>query len=435
MKVLYLDLGMGVAGDMLTAALLELCPDADKIVEKLNSLNIPGVHFKRESVKKSGICGTYMHVMIHGVEEECGHVHSEHEHTHHHTCLSDIKEVVAGLNTSDKIKNQVLDVYNIIADAESKVHGEKVEQIHFHEVGNMDAVADVAAVCTIVDEIGADKIVASPVHVGSGYVMCAHGKLPVPAPATAYILKGIPSYSDGIKGELCTPTGAALIKYFVDEFTDMPVMSVSEIGYGFGKKEFERLNCVRAFVGEGVEKEIKDISYKKGKNNYVENDINKCYDSERKSLMRDMFCEKNMEITDEIIELVCNIDDMTAEEIGFATEKLFDAGALDIYTVSAYMKKNRPGTIISCLCYKEQKDKFVRLMFKYTTTIGVRQYECDRYVLSRKMENRKTVYGNVRVKKSFGYGVQKQKTEYEDLSNIAKRRQKSLFEIKDDINC
>ena len=408
MKQLYLDLGMGAAGDMLTAALLELCPDKDGIIKKLNSLNIPGVHYEREIMKKSGICGTHMHVIVNGSEEECGHEHEEghheHSHHHHHTSMSDIGEIVSKLNTSEKIKKQILDVYNIIADAESRVHGEPVSQIHFHEVGNMDAIADVAAVCILINELNIRKIVVSPVHTGSGFVMCAHGKLPVPAPATALILEGVPYYSDGLKGELCTPTGAALIKYFADDFSDMPAMVVEKTGYGFGKKEFERLNCVRALLGTAFQ--CSEVTSE---------------------------CDNSCERTDKVVELACNIDDMTAEEIGFATEKILEAGALDVYTISAYMKKNRPGTVICCLCHEDEREKFAKIMFKYTTTIGVRQYNCDRYILSRKTENIETDYGNVRVKKTSGYGVEREKMEYDDLSNIANKRQKSVFEVKHDI--
>lgn len=407
MKQLYLDLGMGAAGDMLTAALLELCPDKDVIIKKLNSLNIPGVHYESEIMKKSGICGTYMHVIVNGSEEECGHEHEEghHEHSHHHhISMSDIGEIVSKLNTSEKIKKQILDVYNIIADAESRVHGEPVSQIHFHEVGNMDAIADVAAVCILINELNIGKIVVSPVHTGSGFVMCAHGKLPVPAPATALILEGVPYYSDGLKGELCTPTGAALIKYFADDFSDMPAMVVEKTGYGFGKKEFERLNCVRALLGTAFQ--CSEVTSE---------------------------CDNSCEKTDKVVELACNIDDMTAEEIGFATEKILEAGALDVYTISAYMKKNRPGTVICCLCHEDEREKFAKIMFKYTTTIGVRQYNCDRYILSRKIENIETDYGNVRVKKTSGYGVEREKMEYDDLSNIANKRQKSVFEVKHDI--
>ena len=407
MKQLYLDLGMGAAGDMLTAALLELCPHKDGIIKKLNSLNIPGVHYEREIMKKSAICGTHMHVIVNGSEEECGHEHEEghHEHSHHHhISMSDIGEIVSKLNTSEKIKKQILDVYNIIADAESRVHGEPVSQIHFHEVGNMDAIADVAAVCILINELNIGKIVVSPVHTGSGFVMCAHGKLPVPAPATALILEGVPYYSDGLKGELCTPTGAALIKYFADDFSDMPAMVVEKTGYGFGKKEFERLNCVRALLGTAFQ--CSEVTSE---------------------------CDNSCEKTDKVVELACNIDDMTAEEIGFATEKILEAGALDVYTISAYMKKNRPGTVICCLCHEDEREKFEKIMFKYTTTIGVRQYNCDRYILSRKTENIETDYGNVRVKKTSGYGVEREKMEYDDLSNIANKRQKSVFEVKHDI--
>lgn len=407
MKQLYLDLGMGAAGDMLTAALLELCPHKDGIIKKLNSLNIPGVHYEREIMKKSAICGTHMHVIVNGSEEECGHEHEEghHEHSHHHhISMSDIGEIVSKLNTSEKIKKQILDVYNIIADAESRVHGEPVSQIHFHEVGNMDAIADVAAVCILINELNIGKIVVSPVHTGSGFVMCAHGKLPVPAPATALILEGVPYYSDGLKGELCTQTGAALIKYFADDFSDMPAMVVEKTGYGFGKKEFERLNCVRALLGTAFQ--CSEVTSE---------------------------CDNSCEKTDKVVELACNIDDMTAEEIGFATEKILEAGALDVYTISAYMKKNRPGTVICCLCHEDEREKFAKIMFKYTTTIGVRQYNCDRYILSRKTENIETDYGNVRVKKTSGYGVEREKMEYDDLSNIANKRQKSVFEVKHDI--
>lgn len=392
---------------MLTAALLELCPHKDGIIKKLNSLNIPGVHYEREIMKKSAICGTHMHVIVNGSEEECGHEHEEghHEHSHHHhISMSDIGEIVSKLNTSEKIKKQILDVYNIIADAESRVHGEPVSQIHFHEVGNMDAIADVAAVCILINELNIGKIVVSPVHTGSGFVMCAHGKLPVPAPATALILEGVPYYSDGLKGELCTPTGAALIKYFADDFSDMPAMVVEKTGYGFGKKEFERLNCVRALLGTAFQ--CSEVTSE---------------------------CDNSCEKTDKVVELACNIDDMTAEEIGFATEKILEAGALDVYTISAYMKKNRPGTVICCLCHEDEREKFAKIMFKYTTTIGVRQYNCDRYILSRKTENIETDYGNVRVKKTSGYGVEREKMEYDDLSNIANKRQKSVFEVKHDI--
>ena len=220
MKTIYLDCGMGAAGDMLTAALLELTADPVSFVKRLNSLGIPKV--------------THHHEHHHHE-----HHHHDHDHGHHsHTGLHEIEHIVSHLEVSEKVKKDILAVYTLIAEAESHVHGRPVSEIHFHEVGTIDAVADVAAVCMLMEELSPDKVIASPVHVGSGSVRCAHGILPVPAPATAYFLRDIPIYGGSTDGELCTPTGAALLKYFVGSFGEMPVMRPSAIGYGMGRKDF-----------------------------------------------------------------------------------------------------------------------------------------------------------------------------------------------------
>ena len=232
---------MGAAGDMLTAALLELLPDREGFVRKLNSLGIPGVTVVAERSEKCGINGTHIRVMVHG-EEENEHMHGHHHHDHHHGSMSEIRSIVSGLPIPTMVKLDIMAVYEEIARAESHVHGVPVDQIHFHEVGSMDAVADITAVCMLMYELDVDQVIASPVHVGSGQVRCAHGILPVPAPATAHILREIPIYGGSIKGELCTPTGAALLKHFVTEFGDMPAMKLNAIGYGMGKKDFERAN-------------------------------------------------------------------------------------------------------------------------------------------------------------------------------------------------
>lgn len=255
MKTLYIDCGMGAAGDMLSAALLELMPDPDKWIDKLNGLHIPGVSYQPEKVQKCGITGTHMKVFIHGEEESIdGHHNHEmnlhHEKEHHHTGMKEIAVIVEKLEIPDKVRQDVINIYNLIAEAESLAHGVPVEQIHFHEVGNMDAIADITAVCLLLYEISPEQIIVSPVHVGSGHVKCAHGILPVPAPATAIILRDVPIYSDGIKGELCTPTGAALLKYFATQFGDMPVMKTKVIGYGMGKKDYQTANCVRMMLGD-----------------------------------------------------------------------------------------------------------------------------------------------------------------------------------------
>ena len=265
-KILYLDCGMGAAGDMLTAALLELLPAEERagFVAELNALGIPGVTFTAEPAVRCGVQGAHMSVKVHGEDEfdlMDGHIHShDHDHgheSHHHDSghehgsMHSIEHILEHTAVSEKIRSDVMAVYAVIADAESRVHGVPVSEIHFHEVGTIDAVADVTAVCMLMDRTGADCITASPVNTGSGTVRCAHGVLPVPAPATALILEGIPNYKGEIKSELCTPTGAALLKHFVSDFGDMPEMKIVAEGHGMGNKDFEQAaNCVRALLGE-----------------------------------------------------------------------------------------------------------------------------------------------------------------------------------------
>ena len=260
MRRLYLDCGMGAAGDMLAGALLELLPDPEGFVEELNGLGIPGVRFRRESAVKCGITGTHLSVTVNGQEEESRDHRHEHDHEHDHghghshSGMRESAHIVEGhLNLPQRVREDIMAVYGLIAEAESQVHGVPVSDIHFHEVGTLDAVADITAVCLLMDRLAPDEVIASPVHVGSGQVHCAHGILPVPAPATAWVLRGVPIYGGAIQGELCTPTGAALLKRFVTRFGDMPAMRVSQIGCGCGKKDFPAANCVRALLGEGEE--------------------------------------------------------------------------------------------------------------------------------------------------------------------------------------
>ena len=285
--------------------------------------------------------------------------------------------MIDGLVLPEKVKEDAKAVYRIIADAESKVHGRPVEEIHFHEVGTMDAVADVVGVCLLMHEIAPEQVVVSPVHVGSGYVRCAHGILPVPAPATALILTGIPTYGGQVRGELCTPTGAALLKHFANRFSDRPVMAVNLIGYGMGKKDFEQANCVRVFLGES---------------------------------------EGEREIA---VKLECNVDDMTAEDIGYAMEQLFAAGARDVYTQPAGMKKSRPGILLSVVCARGDADRLAEEIMRHTTTLGIRRMEISRYVLNREIRPVATEFGEVRVKYASGMGTQKAKPEYEDIAAVA----------------
>ena len=406
MKTLYLECAMGAAGDMLMAALSELSEDRNAFLEKMNSLGLPGVRVEAETAVKCGVTGTHMKVTVDGAEEESEDVHDhdhhhdhDHEHDHghhhehdhghhHHASPADIDRIIDDLDVSDRVKSDAKDVYALIADAESRVHGHPVSEIHYHEVGTMDAVADVVGVCLLMEEIRADRVVASPIHVGSGHVKCMHGILPVPAPATALILTGVPTYGGQVKGELCTPTGAALLKHFVSEFGDRPVMAAKAVGYGMGKKDFERANCLRAFLGESEGKR------------------------------------------ERITRLECNLDDMTGEEIGFAMERLFSAGARDVYTRAIGMKKGRPGTELNVICLPDDADALAGLMMKYTTTLGIRRQDMSRYVLDRKIETVSTPWGPVRVKTAEGMGVKKRKAEYDDLAELARRTGLSLEDIR-----
>ncbi|MDO5133832.1 MAG: nickel pincer cofactor biosynthesis protein LarC [Eubacteriales bacterium] len=482
MRTLYLECNMGAAGDMLSAALLELHPDPQAMVDRLNSLGIPDVVFVAEQMQKCGISGTHLKVSVSGVEEEStdGHPHDHshggtaqqhaygpsehthsgeahghhdhvHEHDHHngeahthgphdhahdhehhggealehvhdhdhhigeahghgphdhahdhdhhsgeahghghhhhvHRRLSDIAEIIGRLEIPETVRDNILAVYRLIAEAEGHAHNRPVEEVHFHEVGAMDAVADITAFCLLVHELAPERILASPVRTGFGEVRCAHGILPVPAPATAWILRGIPVYAGDIRGELCTPTGAALLKHFAGEYAPLPQMTVRRIGTGCGKKDFPQANCVRAFLGETPDSR------------------------------------------ETILELRCNLDDLSSEAVGFAMEELLSAGAVDVYTIPVTMKKSRPGFLLTCMCRESLRDEMLRLLFKHTTTLGIREYKCNRYTLERTVETIPVPEQDIRRKTAKGWGTRRWKYEYDDLAQLARAKDLSLSE-------
>ena len=409
MRTLYIECGMGAAGDMLTAALLELLPDSAAFLERLRSTLPEGVDVQANRTVQQGITGTQMTVTVNGEEEHSHDVHGhhrhehddgvqehEHHHTHrhehhHHASMAEIEALIGGAQVSEAVREKAVTVYRLIAEAESHAHGKPVHEIHFHEVGTKDAIADVLAVCMLMEEIAPERVIVSPVHVGSGHVHCAHGILPVPAPATAYILRNIPIYGGSIEGELCTPTGAALLRTFADSFGEMPVMQTEAVGYGFGRKAFPRLNCVRAFLGETGEQ------------------------------------------PGQIAELCCNLDDMTGEAIGFAQEVLLQGGALDVYTTPVMMKKGRPGVLLTVLCRPEERGQMLELLFRYTLTAGVRERSCMRYALHRTESAAETSAGTVRVKRVSGFGTERSKPEYDDLKPIAEARQECIDTVRSEI--
>ena len=381
MRELFIDSSRGLAGDMLGAALLELFDDPSAMVGRLNTIGIPGIQYRLEKSKSYAIAGSHLHVEYLGEEEG----HEQHQ-GHHHRSLGDIGKIIDGLNLSDALKDRVRAVYRSIAEAEAKVHGTDVELVHFHELGAMDAVADITAACVLVDALDVSRVTVSPVCTGFGSVHAAHGVMPVPAPATARLLEGVPCYAGQIEGELCTPTGAALVCHLANSFGQAPAMTPLAEGYGLGRKDFGQLSCVRAILGETEES---------------------------------------------ILELCCNVDDMSPEAVGFAIEELLRHGAPDAWYEPIGMKKTRPGLLLCCLCREEQRDEMVRLLFQHTSTIGIRETLCRRYVLKRSEEVITTPYGPVRRKISEGFGVDRRKEEYEDLARIAREQKLSLNELKE----
>lgn len=423
MKILFLDCGMGAAGDMLQSALVSLLSNDEQksFIDKMNNIGINGITEELHDEVKCGITGKHVKVKINDIEEMSEDVlshehHHEHEHSHHHehhhehdhnhdhnhdhehdhehhhhTSMHDIEHMISHLDVSENVKKNVNSVYERIAKAESKVHGKEVNEVHFHEVGMMDALADITGVSLLIEKLNVDKIICSPVNVGFGKVKCAHGILPVPAPATSEIIKGMPVYAGRFEGEMCTPTGAALIKHFADEFSEMPVMKIEKTGYGCGNKDFDAANVIRAVIGETID-----------------SDGN----------------------TDRIIELRCNVDDMTGEDMAYAVEMLMENGAKDAFVTPVTMKKGRSGFLLTVLCGVSDKQKIAEIIFKSTSTIGIRECLMERMVLDRQVEKIETEYGNVSVKISEGYGVKRIKAEFEDVKEIAEKTGMSINQVR-----
>ena len=391
MRTLYLDCGMGAAGDMLTAALLDLLDEQGQaaFLEEINAALAGKAVVSADPETKCGVKGLHVHVTINGEEEGHEHHHHDEEHHHHHNGIQEIRALIDTMPLSEDVRDNARYVFDSIAGAEAEVHGQDMEHIHFHEVGTVDAVADVVGVCLLMEKLAPEDVIASPINVGGGTVKCAHGILPVPAPATEILLRGIPWYEGEIKSELCTPTGAALLRNFAVHYESVPVLCVRKCGYGMGTKEFERLNAVRVLLGEGPD------------------------------------------APEDVTELNCNLDDMSGEEIGFAMERLFEAGALDVWTTAIGMKKSRPGVMLSVLCRAAERDALLKCLFHHTTTLGVREHLCPRHTLGRSFRKAETPWGEVTVKRAEGWNVFREKPEYEDLAKIARENGLSLREVKE----
>ena len=427
MKTLYLECKMGAAGDMLMSALYELLPDQASFLDIMNHLQ-EGIAVTMEKKDTCGIVGTHAVVDIDGETEEsedlpCGvlhthaeihthgggdghahdhhheydhehdhdhehnhehkhvhdHGHSHEHHHHHHTTPADIQRILDTLPVPPEVRENAKAVYDRIAQAEAKAHGTSIDHIHFHEVGSLDAVVDVAGVCLAMHLLHPDQVIVSPIHLGSGQVRCAHGIMPVPAPATANLLTGVPCYCGEINGELCTPTGAALLAHFANSFGSMPSLMLEKVGYGVGTKVFPTANCVRAFYGET-------------------NDPQQA----------------------EIVELTCHIDDMTAEALAFAGEQLMAQGALDVSVIPMTMKKGRAGIRYTVLCKPKDEERMAAAILRETTTNGVRASRCAKYILRPSVRTVSTSYGPVRIKCADSGNIHHEKPEYDDVANIAR---------------
>jgi uncharacterized protein (TIGR00299 family) protein len=401
---------MGAAGDMLMAALYELLDEDDReaFLREMHALGLPNVTVSATRAVRCGIVGTRIGVEIDGREESRqdaaatprapyryapgqAREHAQVPTTSH----SEIARLLARLHIPPPVRAHAAAVYRLLAEAEAAVHGCPVAQIHFHEIGQMDAIADIIGVSLLLERLKPGRIAASAIHVGAGQIHTAHGILPVPAPATARLLQGIPCHAGKIAAELCTPTGAALLRHFVAEFCPLPPMRVEKTGYGMGSKNFAAANCVRAFWGESTDE------------------------------------SPAAEPGDTVAELRCNLDDMTGEAIGHAMQALLREGALDVFATPVQMKKGRPGILLTCLCAPAETERFAALILAHTTSFGVRKTLCARYTLTRSLAEKQTRLGRVRVKRGEGHGVARSKPEYEDVAAVAEEHGLSFVQAMD----
>lgn len=378
-RILYFDIVNGISGDMTIATLLDLGISKEVFLEEINKLNLGdefNINIQEEN--ENGIVGTKVEVITKEVN------------AHRH--LSDIYEIIDKSSLNEYVKENAKKIFMVIAEAEAKVHGTTIDKIHFHEVGAIDSIVDVVSACILVDLLCVDKIYATTVPVGSGFVKCDHGIMPVPAPATIEILKDVPIKLNTVKGECTTPTGAAIIKTLCDDFVDVLELEVKQIGYGIGHKKFEIPNILRTVLGVKKKEEF-------------------------------------------IYEIIANIDDMSSEVYSYVYEKFINDGALDIYTQSIYMKKNRPATKLCILCKEEDLNKFIDLMILQTSTFGIRYSKYNRVTLDRKFTKIETEYGKITVKLGYYNGKLIRITpEYEDCKKISINKNIPLNSLVNNIN-
>ena len=419
MKILYYDCFAGISGDMNLGALLDLgvCPEYLK--GELKKLNLDGYELRISQQQRKEIAGTRVEVVIqtdhnhihngaNGHSHGHGHSHSRECH-HEHRTLKDVEKIIRKSRLSDKVKSMSMDIFRLMAKAESKIHGKPLNEVHFHEVGAVDSIIDIVGAAICIENLAPDRIISSPVEMGGGFVTCAHGQFPVPAPATLEIMKGKPMKFGAVPFETATPTGVAILATLASEFTPMPSFNILKIGYGVGSRDGEIPNVLRVCLAE------KDI--------ILQSNLN--------------FQLKTWEMKPETLDMVlveCNIDDMSPERYPYVMERLFEAGADDVYLQNIIMKKSRPAVMLSALCTPDVTDEIERLLFTETTTLGIRYQYLKKAVLDRRIVTVDTQWGPVRVKEAYYQGYKlRAKPEYDDCVDIAHRYGISIKKVYEEI--
>lgn len=391
MKTLYLDCFSGISGDMLLGVLLDLGLDANLFITELKKLDLDGYSIKIAAKKNYGIQTTDVAVQLDPIPE-----HPSSSGHHHSRNLSDCLEIIEKSSLSDQVKKNAARAFKEVAVAEAHVHGQSIHEVHFHEVGATDSIIDIVGTCIGLEMLGIERVYASALHDGTGFITCAHGRLPVPVPAVAQMLAAskatIPYIQEAISTELITPTGLALIKTIASGFGRMPELAIQKIGYGSGKRDIGQLNALRGIVGES---------------------------------------SGPMTTDSETVMLEANIDDQSSECLAYSMTRLFENGALDVFFTPIYMKKNRPAFKLSVLAKKEDEQKLARLIFDETTTLGIRTYPCARYTMKRDFLTVETPFGSISIKHAFGNGIDKYTPEFEDCARLARKHKLPLRKIYD----
>jgi uncharacterized protein (TIGR00299 family) protein len=384
MKTLYFDCFAGASGDMILGASIAAGVEPELLKQQLSSLRVKGYAIDFETVRRSGISATYARVQ------------TAHEHAHRH--LSDILKIIYDSELSAGVKDRAARIFSRLAEAEARVHNEPVEKVHFHEVGGLDAIIDVVGAAICFELLGIQRFVSSPLHVGSGTVDMDHGRFPVPPPAVAELLKGVPFYSTDIVGELVTPTGAAIITAVCTGYGPIPKMKLEQAGYGAGTREYEKFpNALRILIGED-------------------------YSSAASETIEDQ----------RLWMIETNMDDISPQILGHVMERAFELGALDCYFTSVQMKKNRPGVLLSILCRSDERSTLSELLFSETTTLGVRAYQVERRALQRRIVTVETQYGPIDVKVAQLNGhIIKEMPEYEQCRQAARQNDVPLRDVEE----